>query len=60
MGPRSVIVEDLGAPPAAWAGGLQRMAPAGVVEIVPAASTVLVSCTDEHALRAVRERLRRP
>jgi KipI family sensor histidine kinase inhibitor len=57
MGPRSVILEDLGAPPAAWAGGLRRLALTGVVDVVPAAATVLVSCTDEHALRAVRERL---
>lgn len=57
MGPRSVILEDLGAPPAAWAGGLRRLALDGVVEIVPGAATVLVACRDERALVAVRERL---
>ena len=50
MGPRAVLVEGLGADPAAWSLGLRALDLPGVVEVVPAASTVLVACSDERAL----------
>ncbi len=51
MGERAVLVSELDVDPAAWAGGLRSSALPGVVEIVPAAATVLVSCDDAAALR---------
>lgn len=51
MGERAVIVAELDADPAAWAGGLRAAGLPGVVEIVPAAETVLVACGDAVALR---------
>ena len=57
MGPHAVLIEALAADPADWAAGLRRMALAGVAEVVPAADTVLVVCSDGHALAQVRERL---
>ena len=57
MGPRSVLIEDIGDEPAAWAAGLRRASLAGVVEVVPGAATVLVACRDERALADVRGRL---
>ena len=57
MGPRAVLIEDLGADPAEWAAGLRRVALPGITDIVPAADTVLVACTDAAALAHVRERL---
>jgi KipI family sensor histidine kinase inhibitor len=57
MGPHAVLIEDLEADPADWAAGLRRMALAGVAEVVPAAETVLVVCSDGRALAQVRERL---
>ena len=57
MGPRAVLIEDLGADPADWADGLRSMSLAGVTEVVPAAETVLVACADAGALAHVRERL---
>src|SRR5262245_22304744 len=57
MGPRSVLVEGIGDDPAAWAAGLARTSPGGIVEIVPAAETVLVVCADAGSLARVREQL---
>jgi KipI family sensor histidine kinase inhibitor len=57
MGPHAVLIEDLVADPADWAAGLRRMALAGVVEVIPAAETVLIVCSDRRALQPVRERL---
>jgi KipI family sensor histidine kinase inhibitor len=57
MGPRAVLIEDLGADPAEWAAGLRRIAVPGVSEVVPAAETVLVACVDAASLSRVRERL---
>jgi KipI family sensor histidine kinase inhibitor len=57
MGPRAVLIEDLGADPAAWAAGLRGMSLPGVAEVVPAAETVLVACADAGALAQVRERI---
>lgn len=56
MGPLAVLVDDVG-DPAAWSEGLRRLGLPGVVEIVPAANTVLVTCADEQALATVRTRL---
>jgi KipI family sensor histidine kinase inhibitor len=57
MGPRAVLVEELGEDPAVWAAGLRRMALPGVADVIPAAETVLVACADAAALAGVRERL---
>ena len=57
MGPRAVLIEELGADPAEWAAGLRRLAMPGVGDVVPAAETVLVSCHDAAAMARVRERL---
>ena len=57
MGPRAVLIEDLGADPANWAAGLRRLEMSGISEVVPAAETVLVACIDATSLGRVRERL---
>lgn len=57
MGPRAVLLEQLGAEPAAWANGLRALDLEGVVEVVPAATTVLVTCVDERALARARGQL---
>jgi len=57
MGPRAVLIEDLGADPANWAAGLRRLEMSGISEVVPAAETVLVACVDAASLGRVRERL---
>ena len=54
MGDRAVLVEDLGTDPAAWSLGLRALAADGVVDVVPAASTVLVACRDPGALDRAR------
>ena len=51
MGVGAVLVEDPPGDPAAWANGLRTLGLAGVVEVVPAAATVLVKCDDDPALR---------
>ena len=56
MGPRAVLVEDVG-DPAGWALGLRRLDLPGLVDVVPAAATVLVTCTDAAALAATATRL---
>lgn len=57
MGERAVLLDQLGADPAAWSVGLRSLALAGVVDIVPAAETVLVSCATSADLALVRTRL---
>jgi KipI family sensor histidine kinase inhibitor len=57
MGPRAVLVERLGAEPANWAAGLRRVGLAGIIDVVPAAETVLVTCTNAATLARVREHL---
>ena len=52
MGPTAVIVEDVD-DPAGWAAAFERNRPVGVVEVVPAARTVLVVAADERSLRAL-------
>ena len=55
MGDRAVIVEAPSATPAAWADGLRALGLDGVVDVVPAARTVLVQCESADELaRAVR------
>lgn len=57
MGDRAVLVEDPPGGPAAWAAGLRGLAIEGVVDVVPAARTVLVRCDDPGSLAAVTERM---
>lgn len=57
MGDRAVLVEDPPGDPAGWSESLVRMALAGIIDVVPAERTVLVRCTDEHALAHVASRL---
>lgn len=56
MGVGAVLVEDPPGTPASWAAGLRSVGLPGVIEVVPAASTVLVRCEGEAALRDVTER----
>jgi 5-oxoprolinase (ATP-hydrolysing) subunit B len=51
MGPTAVLVDDVD-DPAAWAAALGRIGPAGVVDVVPSARTVLVVAGDERSLAA--------
>jgi len=57
MGERAVLLDDLGADPAAWSVGLRALDLPGVIDIVPAATTVLVSCASVAALADARSRL---
>jgi KipI family sensor histidine kinase inhibitor len=57
MGIRAVLVDELESEPAAWAAGLRALAVTGVIEIVPAATTVLVTVDDGRTLEGVRRRL---
>jgi KipI family sensor histidine kinase inhibitor len=57
MGERAVLVADLACDPAAWSVGLRSLALDGVVDVVPAAETVLVACASSAALAHVRARL---
>lgn len=57
MGSRAILVEDPDGGPASWARGAVALAVPGVVDVVPAARTVLVSCTDAAALAGLLERL---
>lgn len=50
MGDAAVLVETPPAAPAAWALGVRHLELPGVVDVVPAATTVLVRCTDEASL----------
>lgn len=50
MGLSAVIVEEPPVTPAAWALGLRALSVPGVIEIVPAAATVLIRCSDAAAL----------
>lgn len=56
MGPRAMLVAGID-DPAGWALALRERAPAGIVDIVPAAETVLVTCRDAAGLAAVRPSL---
>lgn len=52
MGVAAVIVEHPPVSPAGWALGLRSLDVPGVIDVVPAAETVLVSCTDADSLAA--------
>ena len=56
MGVGAALVEDPPGTPASWAAGLRAVGMRGVVDVVPAARTVLVRCENEAALRGVMER----
>ena len=51
MGPTAVLVDEVDDPPA-WAAAFARTGPVGVVDVVPAARTVLVVTGDEGSLAA--------
>lgn len=57
MGPRAMLVEDLAVEPAVWSVALRAMISErrieGVIDVIPAAETVLVRCEDEGSLRQV-------
>jgi KipI family sensor histidine kinase inhibitor len=57
MGDRAVLIEQVGADPAAWSEGLRALRVDGVVDVVPAAETVLVACRSASALDLLRSRL---
>ena len=55
MGERAVLVTELTADPATWALALRELRIDGIVDVVPAAETVLVTCVDEVVLAMVVE-----
>ena len=57
MGNRAVLVADLDADPAAWALAVRALELPGVVDVVPAAATVLIDCIDERSLVGARQRI---
>jgi KipI family sensor histidine kinase inhibitor len=57
MGAMAVLVEGLGDDPAAWSEAVRSLGLAGVIDVVPAARTVLIRCESRAALAAVAERL---
>lgn len=59
MGQTAVLLEDLGTDPAAWCIGFRSLGLPGVVDVVPAAGTVLIRCDSESALEAARAALDR-
>jgi KipI family sensor histidine kinase inhibitor len=58
MGELAVLVTELDVDPAAWARAFRAASVDGVVEVVPAAETVLVVCADAASLAAVAESAR--
>lgn len=50
MGPAAVLLDELDLDPADWAEGLRSLAPEGLLDVVPAASTVLVRCESPRTL----------
>ena len=57
MGSTAILVEDLPADPAAWSLGFRRLDVGGVIDVVPAARTVLIRCESKAALAAATRRL---
>lgn len=53
MGPTAVLVEDLDAPPAVVGEAVRRLGLAGVVDIVPAAETLLITVDRQEAVDTV-------
>lgn len=54
MGERAMLVVEL-ADPVGWAIGLRSLDLDGVVDVVPAAETVLITCTDAAARRTLSD-----
>lgn len=59
MGTSAVIVEEPRPTPAAWALGFRDLGLPGVVDVVPAAETVLVRCADAASLHEALSHLDR-
>lgn len=57
MGPQAVLVEDPPGGPAAWSLGLRSRGEPGVVDVVPAAETVLVVCDRPEVLADLTDSL---
>jgi KipI family sensor histidine kinase inhibitor len=57
MGVGAALVESPPGGPASWALGLRALAPAGLVDVVPAANTVLIRCDGDPALQAALARI---
>ena len=57
MGLEAVLIEDPPGGPAAWARGVRDRAVDGVLDVVPAARSVLIRCDSAAALAVVSERL---
>lgn len=55
MGPVAVLVDDPPGGPAAWAAGLSALGVPDVIDVVPAASTVMVRVASPAALAAIVE-----
>lgn len=53
MGPSAVIVEDPPGGPIAWTRGLQLLGLDGLVDVVPAARTVMVRCDSPETVRSL-------
>jgi KipI family sensor histidine kinase inhibitor len=53
MGPNAVLVEDPPGGPAAWSRGLLELDPDGLVDVVPAATTVLIRVARAEQLQQV-------
>ncbi len=57
MGVGAVVVEDPPGTPASWALGVRALGFPGVVDVVPAARTVLIRCVDDVTLRTITDRI---
>ena len=56
MGATAVLVDDPPGDPAAWSLGLRTLGLDGLVDVVPAATTVLIRCESERQLAAAIDR----
>ena len=57
MGATAVLVDDPPADPAAWSLGLRSLGLDGLIDVVPAATTVLIRCGSDRQLAAAIARL---
>jgi KipI family sensor histidine kinase inhibitor len=57
MGSTAVLVDDPTGDPAAWSLGLRALGLDGLIDVVPAANTVLIRCGSDAQLAAVVARL---
>ena len=55
MGPSAVIVEDPPGGPVAWTLGLRLLGVEGLVDVVPAARTVMVRCDSPETVTSLRD-----